>query len=159
MKFLGIILTVLVANCAAECDEGWTSFDNNCFKSFGEKKSWNDANTSCAGNEAYLAKIGSKDENNFILNTFLQIPEDEVNREAWIGLTDKEEEGSFQWADGTSPSYTNWADEQPNDEDDEQDCTEIANGVFWPGGEPQIGVWNDFQCHNALMYICEKDDD
>lgn len=106
-----------------------------------------------------MAKIGSEEENNFILNTFLQISDGEVNREAWIGLTDKEEEGSFQWADGTSPGYTNWAEEQPNDEDGEQDCAEIANGVFWPGGEPQIGVWNDFQCSMELMYICEKNDD
>ena len=106
--------------------------------------------------DAHLVKIGSEKENNFLLNTFLQIPSDKINREAWTGLSDKENEGEFVWTDGTAPDYKNWAAEQPNDEDNKQDCAEIVNGVFWPGGLPQIGLWNDFQCHQKLMYICEK---
>ncbi|XP_022801550.1 alpha-N-acetylgalactosamine-specific lectin-like isoform X3 [Stylophora pistillata] len=90
--------------------------------------------------------------------SFLQLLSNETNREAWTGLSDKMEEGEFVWTDGSTPEYTNWAAEQPNDEDDQQDCAEIANGVFWPGGLPQIGVWNDFQCKRALMFICEKDE-
>ena len=79
------------------------------------------------------------------------------NIEAWIGLSDKKEEGKFVWTDGTLPQNgcTVWADDQPNDEDG-QDCVEIANGIFWLGGPPQIGVWNDFHCDKKIMYICEK---
>ena len=106
-----------------------------------------------------MVTIESEEENNFLLDTFLQVPSDAINTEAWIGLNDKEEEGKFFWTDGTpqnsDENCNKWADEQPNDEDG-QDCTEIANGVFWPGGPPQIGVWNDFQCDKNIMYICEK---
>ena len=139
-----------------ECDEGWEAYGDKCFKRFDEKKSWEEAEAACKESSAHLTKINSKEENDFLLNTFLEIPHGEVNREAWIGLTDKEKEGTFVWTDGTVAEYTNWADEQPNDEDNEQDCAEIANGVFWPGGESQIGVWNDFQCSRELMYICKK---
>jgi len=123
---------------------------------FDEKKSWGDAVAACEENSAHLTNIESKEENAFVLETFLRIPPGEVSIEAWIGLTDKEKEGTFVWTDGTNPEYTNWADEQPNDEDKEQDCGEIANGVFWPGGPPQIGVWNDLQCSKELIYICKK---
>lgn len=156
------------------CESGWEKYDSNiasptclpsdppkgyrkCIKMFSEKKSWGAAETSCKDNGGHLIKIESKEENNFLLNTFLQIPEGEVNIEAWIGLTDKKEEGNFVWTDGTpeKKTCTMWADGQPNEEDG-QDCTEIANGVFWPGGPPQVGVWNDFQCKSKIMYICEK---
>lgn len=127
-----------------------------CYKMFEGEKSWDDAKTSCEGTGAHLVKIESADENIFLLNSFLQLLPNDNNREAWTGLSDKKEEGDFVWTDGATPEYTNWAAEQPNDEDDEQDCVEIVNGVFWPGGLPQIGLWNDFQCKKALMFICEK---
>lgn len=121
---------------------------------------WDNARKSCEDVGGNLIKIETKEENTFLLNTFLQIPSSEVFIEAWIGLSDKDKEGTFVWTDGTpqsnSEDCTVWADDQPNDEDD-QDCVEIANGVFWPGGPPQIGVWNDFQCDKELKYICEKD--
>ena len=139
-----------------ECEEGWEAYGDKCFKMFDEKKSWEDAEAACKSLSTHLTKIESQGENDFLLNTFLKIMPGEVNREAWIGLTDKEKEGTFVWTDGTEADYENWADEQPNDEDHEQDCAEIANGVFWPGGPPQIGVWNDFQCDRELMYICKK---
>lgn len=140
----------------SECDQGWKSFNSKCYKMFEEEKSWDEAKTSCEGTGAHLVKIESADENIFLLNSFLQLLPNDNNREAWTGLSDKKEEGDFVWTDGATPEYTNWAAEQPNDEDDEQDCVEIVNGVFWPGGLPQIGLWNDFQCKKALMFICEK---
>ena len=122
---------------------------------FQEKKAWKHADTECKNITAHLVKIESEEENDFLLDNYLNLPEDQLNIEAWIGLNDREEEGKFVWADNSEANYTNWADEQPNDEH-EQDCGEIANGQFWPGGEQQVGVWNDFQCETEMMYICEK---
>lgn len=147
----------------SECDEGWKLFEGKrykkCLKLFQKKKKWDDAEKSCKKSDAHLVKIESKKENEFLLNTFLQLEVGELNMEAWIGLRDKEKEGKFVWTDGKplkqKGSFTNWADEQPNNEDG-QNCVEIANGVFWPGGPPQVGVWNDFQCKQKMMYICEK---
>ena len=106
-----------------------------------------------------MVKIETKEENNFLLNTFLEVPMGKRNIEAWIGLSDKKEEGKFVWTDGTAENKKKgcsvWAEDQPNDEDG-QDCVEIANGIFWLGGPPQIGVWNDFHCKRKIMYICEK---
>lgn len=47
---------------------------------------------------------------------------------------DKFEEGEFVWIDGILVEYINWVEEQLNDEDNEQDCGEIVNGVFWFDG-------------------------
>lgn len=139
------------------CDNGWKEFDSKCFKLFNESKSWQEAEGSCEEAEAHLVKIESEKENDFLLNTFMQIPIGKSNIEAWIGLSDKKKEGEFVWTDSTSTEYSNWAADQPNDEDNEQDCGEIVNGVFWPGGLSQIGLWNDYQCQIKLMYICQKD--
>lgn len=158
-NLFGLFSCVFVCFLFEECEEGWETpgENSNCYKLFTEKKTWDAANDDCRNISSHLVKVDSEEENTFLLRTFLQIPKGEVNREAWIGLTDKLEEGEFVWTDGTPAEYTNWADEQPNDEDNEQDCGEMANGVFWLDGPPQIGVWNDFQCDENLMYICEKE--
>ncbi|KAL9960091.1 hypothetical protein ACROYT_G033496 [Oculina patagonica] len=93
------------------CDDGWKLFDGKCFKLFQEKKSWPDAEKSCKKVEARSVKIESEKLNDFLLKTFMQIPFDEMNRSAWIGLTEKKKEGKFVWLDGTSPTYINWAEE------------------------------------------------
>ncbi|XP_078342790.1 C-type lectin LmsL-like [Oculina patagonica] len=156
MKLLAVLLPVLVVNLAAGCDDGWKLFDGKCFKLFQERKSWPDAEKSCKKVKARLVKIESEKLNDFLLKTFMQIPFDEMNLSAWIGLTDKKKEGKFVWLDGSSPTYNNWAEEQPNNEDGGQECVELVNGVFWPGGLSQVGLWNDYQCNAKLMYLCEK---
>ena len=33
----------------------------------------------------------------------------------WIGYNDIDNEGTFVWDDGSTSTYTNWADGEPND--------------------------------------------
>lgn len=139
------------------CDEGWKAFDSKCFKLFHKNKTWREAERSCEKAGAHLVKIESEKENDFLLNTFMQIPIGKFNREAWIGLSDKKKEREFIWTDGSTAKYSNWAMDQPNDEGNGQDCGGIVNGVFWPGGLSQVGLWNDYECYKKLMYICQKE--
>ncbi len=87
------------------------------------------------GFAGHLATITSQAENNFILNNI----GGGVNIiAAWLGGTDKIEEGVWEWVTGESWEYENWAVTEPN------------NG---PGGSemylmfsahmPEIGYWND----------------
>ena len=64
----------------------------------------------------------------------------------YIGLGDGDlgDEGDFEWVDGTTPGYTNWDDDQPDNYWGE-DCVEILAS----------GRWNDIACWNDRSFICE----
>ena len=51
----------------------------------------------------------------------------------WMGLSDRTQEGSFQWASGEDVTYTNWAPGEPNDYNGTQDYgrTNFGNNRQW----------------------------
>uniref|UniRef100_A0A2I3HPY6 CD209 molecule n=1 Tax=Nomascus leucogenys TaxID=61853 RepID=A0A2I3HPY6_NOMLE len=69
------------------------------------------------------------------------------NRFAWMGLSDLNQEGTWQWVDGSplSPSFKQyWNRGEPNNIG-EEDCAEFSgNG------------WNDDKCNLAKFWICKK---
>ena len=76
---------------------------------------------------------------------------------AYIGLNDRDSEGSFVWANGSAVSYTNWAGSEPNSfSGTDEDCAGFH--IHYPSGE-----WNDFPCggsdpndgNAAIGYVCE----
>ncbi|XP_070537159.1 perlucin-like protein isoform X2 [Ptychodera flava] len=74
----------------------------------------------------------------------------------WIGLNDRKVEGQHEWSDGTPlcPSYTNWAPDQPNNNDkkdpDGQDC-----GQLWFRGNNDLR-WDDEYCdYRPKGIVCE----
>ncbi|XP_020893695.1 C-type lectin lectoxin-Thr1 [Exaiptasia diaphana] len=63
----------------------------------------------------------------------------------WIGLSDLAEEGTFVWSDGTNSSYTNWSNGEPNDHDDNEDCTLKT---------PESS-WHDDKCEMKRPFACK----
>lgn len=66
-----------------------------------------------------------------------------VGSEWWIGLSDSDDEGLFRWDDGSAVDYTTWNTGEPNDWGGNEDCAELA----W-------GIWNDLPCDYSIGYIC-----
>lgn len=67
----------------------------------------------------------------------------------WIGLSDIEREGTFRWeVDNSTVGFANWESGQPNNFD-EQDCVTLGAREFF-------GLWNDYECRMALLYVCEE---
>ena len=76
---------------------------------------------------------------------------------AYIGLNDRDSEGSFVWANGNAVSYTNWGPSEPNSfSGTDEDCAGFH--IYYSSGE-----WNDFPCGGsdpndgnvAIGYVCE----
>ena len=99
-----------------------------------------------AGNQAtalggHLVVISSAAENSFVATA--------AGGRAWIGLDDVDSEGKFNWVTGEAVSYSNWANNEPNNDLGIEDYVEINR--FGPG------LWNDLPVNIGLRYIVEFD--
>ena len=66
----------------------------------------------------------------------------------WIGLNDQSAEGGYIWSDGSPVSYINWAEGEPNNYGDGEDCATIVVG--------NGGTWNDDGCEREKPGVCQK---
>lgn len=64
---------------------------------------------------------------------------------AYIGTTDRRDEGNFTDQDGANLTFTNWSSSQPDDYRGAQDCVIID----------RYGTWDDNSCDTARLIICE----
>ncbi|XP_026000534.1 C-type lectin domain family 4 member M-like [Astatotilapia calliptera] len=102
--------------------------------------SWNEARRDCRARGGDLVVIDSPEEQTF-LSTI-------TKKNAWIGLNDKEQEGTWKWVDGTPLTLAYWATTQP-DNGGKQDCAYVTNN-----GRRS---WGDSWCLTAnRQWICEK---
>ena len=70
----------------------------------------------------------------------------DVGAPAWLGLSDSEEEGRFVWITGVELGEQRWANGEPNDWDDNEDCAvQYGNGS-----------WNDARCTSTARVLCER---
>ena len=99
------IVIVFVTTCVlALCPTGWLFFNNSCFKEFITAVTWNDAQQVCESLNSNLTSIHSAAESDFILG---QVRSADTH-EFWIGFTDRANEGSLEWVDGSDVTYTDW---------------------------------------------------
>jgi len=93
------------------------------------------------GAQVYLGTITSPGENDFLRYSIDSLDASNV----WIGFTDEEEEGNWQWVTGEEVTYTNWADGEPNNGGGEEHYAEM-----WADG-----TWNDTYYGNYLPFVVE----
>ncbi|MFK7933213.1 MAG: lectin-like protein, partial [Saprospiraceae bacterium] len=103
-----------------------------------DKTNWQTAYATCQQRGGYLAVINDEEENAF-LTTFL------VTQRAYIGLTDRGNEGEFMWVNGDPLIYSNWYPNEPDNNNGNQDYAELM----------QNGQWNDTDGATMKEYILE----
>ena len=100
------------------------------------KKTQREAQNDCIRRGGNLASVSSKEENDKLRVQF--------SEPFWIGLDDRQTEGTFRWVDGKKSNYKNWAGGEPNDWSNE-DCVSIKKD----------GKWNDLDCDSMAQYACK----
>ena len=138
-----------------------------------------DAQIQAAAEEAHLVTITSEAEQIWLEAVFRLGP-------YWIGLTDVEKEGEWQWETGEPVTYTNWKEpdedhqflreppaflkflgvkgEDQFREEDERDFLEEEHHkdlviMSDPGWDEEIGKWQTAHLKTARMAILEKERD
>ena len=69
----------------------------------------------------------------------------------WLGFSDQSAEGGWVWSDGSPVAFVDWADGEPNNYGNGEDCAEIVVGGLAGGG-----TWNDQKCDMKSKAVCEK---
>ncbi|XP_014192628.2 C-type lectin domain family 17, member A-like, partial [Haplochromis burtoni] len=122
------------------CPIGWSKFIHNCYLLSERSDSWNEARRDCRARGGDLVVIDSPEEQTF-LSTI-------TKKNAWIGLNDEEQEGTWKWVDGTPLTLAYWATTQP-DNGGKQDCAYVT--------KDGRRSWDDGWClTDNHQWICEK---
>ncbi len=98
-------------------------FNNSKYYVSTTSSSWSTARDNAIANNGMLATISDAAENDFI--------RDNTTGSNWIGLTDENVEGTFEWVSGEPLTYTNWNSGEPNDYGTGEDRVEFLNNGLW----------------------------
>ena len=99
---------------------------------------WVDARLQCVTRGYDLATVTSLEENTLMSSLT-------TGAQCWIGYNDRDNEGTFVWADGSTSTYTRWSPGEPNDNGGAEDCAIIYS----------TGYWNNEGCTTfRLCYLC-----
>ncbi|HHO50795.1 MAG TPA: hypothetical protein ENK18_07935 [Deltaproteobacteria bacterium] len=108
---------------------------------------WSEALDACHEHGYHLASIPDT-ETAELLSRVLSA----WDQDFWVGLNDRQDEGIFEWEDGTSSDFEDWSDDEPSNGllgygILEEDCVELDAG--------DGGRWNDQPCGAEDAYLCE----
>ncbi|KAM4631955.1 C-type lectin domain family 19 member A [Discoglossus pictus] len=140
------------------CPLFWTEYNGNCYRFFPMNRTWAESDFYCSEfslgrRSAKLVSIHSWDENVFVFDLVnSQVPG--IPTDIWIGLSDRRQEGEFEWTDGTQHDYNYWDGNQPDDGtntvQEDEDCVQI-----WFRYHSALRSWNDNSCHRPFPFVCK----
>ena len=121
MKTLGLIIFSCVflyinceenrkQSCVESCKKGEQErLGGHCYFWSTGRTSWDDAKLTCKDLNGNLAAVTSMGIHNFLMK---KVDKDNSRTWYWIGGSDREEEGTWKWEDGSAWDFTNWASQQ-----------------------------------------------
>ncbi|XP_001647954.2 C-type lectin 37Da [Aedes aegypti] len=118
------------------------------------RANWFKANEFCNSLKMRLVAIRSQEDNDAVARYVRTTSKFTDNCSFWIGASDLADEGTFVWvATGEEVTYTNWRENEPNNEGGNEDCIQLAYipalNYHWS--------WNDNTCAGqSLYFICES---
>ncbi|XP_028264186.1 CD209 antigen-like protein E [Parambassis ranga] len=131
------------------CPAGWRLFRCGCYFFSADSASWERSRQDCREKGADLVAIDSYEEQVFLTAT--------INQSSWIGLNNRDHEGTWKWSDGTpldsTPGY--WRENQPDNGGGNPLWGE-ENCVHLTARQEAKKNWNDQGCDASNRWICEK---
>ncbi|XP_042326343.1 CD209 antigen-like protein C isoform X2 [Sceloporus undulatus] len=129
----------------ARSSGGWQLFGRSFYYISKGQKTWYDAENFCLSRDSHLASILSDEEQNYINS--------QLKQSTWIGLSDEEVEGNWEWTDGSSLTTQYWSDGHPRPTwesgEEEKDCAFIEPFTGGPN-------WSEANCHEVKQWVCKE---
>ncbi|KAE8619557.1 hypothetical protein XENTR_v10009848 [Xenopus tropicalis] len=120
------------------CPSGWNRIGASCYYFSKETATWERALNACIGLKAMLLILRDPTEMEYVNRLA------ERGSRHWIGLK-RESSNVWKWLDGTQMTFRNWGVGEPNNDKNQESCTETMEGP-----------WNDRNCEHSLHYICKR---
>nr|XP_046274501.1 galactose-specific lectin nattectin-like [Scatophagus argus] len=130
---------------AGPCCDGWTHFEDRCFRVVDTSATWSDGESACISHGANLVSVENEHEHQFLMSLAHKFSPHAGA--VWTGGNDAVEENTWRWSDGSPFSYHKWNAGEPNNVGNE-DCMEMYLRVL---------AFNDVKCDKMMPYICAKD--
>ncbi|XP_061686371.1 CD209 antigen-like protein E [Syngnathoides biaculeatus] len=124
------------------CPQGWLHFSISCYYISSQRRTWVNSRLDCLQRDADLVIIDSREEQAFLTG---------FTKAAWIGMSDRDQEGIWIWVNGTQviKNRLQWAPGQPDGAFGGEDCGDLRTMMNF------IGL-NDSNCSRRSQWICEK---
>ncbi|MBM75251.1 MAG: hypothetical protein CMK59_07605 [Proteobacteria bacterium] len=110
---------------------------------------WSQASPICESAGYSFGSIQNQTENDIVRGLVLSAAELTNIETVWIGYTDLNQEGFWLWEDGYAGTYTDWMQDEPNNNNSNEHCA-----VLDASSHIDDGTWNDLNClqpnHSAL---------
>lgn len=148
-KIEGIPSRLLDKRFGYEFDQG--TFIYKFFFIQYEMLTWPEAEIYCRDVEGgHLASIRTLKENKYIEMKLRLLRYYYGYSKWWIGASDVNKEGQFNWTDGKSLAIQRWVPGEPSGRHRgrEEDCAVITTDPYW-------GKWRDEYCLHHLPFICK----
>ena len=117
------------------------------FQVFTLEKSWRDARAYCRNMGGDLATFSS-----YVDQTIAMSRISGSDRKYWIGLSDFDKDGRWDWSDGSTSSWSRWQtyythrNEVYDSKYNNQECASI----YWPEGR-----WYSDPCDQSKQFVCK----
>ncbi len=123
-------------------------YDGNYYMLIKSECTWQQAKLYCEGLGGHLATPTSAEEDAFCHQLYKAAG---YGRTCWLGASDLDLEGRWEWVTEEPWSYDNWASGEPNGGTGEN-CLNYYTG--FPNGE-----WNDGPENEKALFICEWEEE
>ncbi|XP_063417528.1 sushi, von Willebrand factor type A, EGF and pentraxin domain-containing protein 1-like [Mytilus trossulus] len=117
---------------------------------------WYNSEANCIASGGHLTSIETAEENTFLLDVIV-LMENMLGKYAyvWIGLTDNNDEMSYQWLSGESLNFSNWYQGPPQQPDNKDYDNQPGAHCAMINRDLSL-KWNDEFCSNIpLRSVCE----
>ncbi|KAJ8366571.1 hypothetical protein AAFF_G00350510 [Aldrovandia affinis] len=125
------------------CPEDWKEFQSRLYFPSRDTKTWSESQQYCTARGAELVTIKTREEQVFVNGIM-------AGSHFWIGLSDRNAEGTWKWVDGETLTSGFWKRGEPNNSGSDEDCATSE-----PENDP-LKNWNDMPCNINRKWVCER---